>query len=92
MRNIIVRSIRGFHYTVKAANIETSTVDTITVSVPTNLKRPERQLQKYMPEHYTFMAMVGDPVPNCAKFYMETKDFMQYAKPYEPKSDDVVEE
>lgn len=92
MRNIIVRSIRQFDYTVKAANIETSTVDTITVSVPTNLKHPDRQLQKYMPEHYTFMAMVGDPVANCKKYYMETKEFMSYAKPYEAQTDDVVED
>ena len=90
MRNIIVRSIRQFDYTVKAANIETSTVDTITVHVPTNLKHPDKQLQKYMPEHYTFMAMIGDPTPTCTKWYMETKDFMEQAKPYEPKDGDEI--
>lgn len=92
MRNIIVRSIREFKYTVKAANIATSTVDTIEVSVPTNLKHPDRQLQKYMPENYTFMAMVADPVPTCSKWYMETKDFMKSAKPYTPHADDEIDE
>lgn len=92
MRNIIVRSIRSFDYTVKAANIETSSVDTITVSVPTNLKHPDRQLQKYMPEHYTYMASLGDPVPNCKKYFMLTKDFLANAKPYEPQEGDEIDE
>lgn len=92
MRNIVVRTIKQFDYTVKAANIETSTVDTITVHVPTALKHPDRLLQKYMPEHYTYMAMVGDPVPTCTKWYVETKDFMAMAKPYTPNDDDEITE
>lgn len=90
MRNIVVRSIRSFAYTVKAANIETSTVDTITVSVPTALKHPDRQLQKYMPKHYTFMATISDPVPQCEKYYMTTDEFISNAKPYTPEDGDEI--
>lgn len=45
MRNIIVRSIKSFEYTCKAANINTCTVDTITVKTPTNLKIQRDSLQ-----------------------------------------------
>lgn len=92
MRNIIVRSIKSFEYTCKAANINTCTVDTITVKTPTNLKHPERQLAKYMPEGYTFMATIGDPTPTIEKYFMETKTFLANAKPYVPQEGDEVEE
>lgn len=82
MRNIVVRSVRSFEYTVKAANITTSTVEEIKVNTGTVLKRPEIQLKRYMPDGYVFMMQVGDPVSKCDKRYMTTEDFMAHSLPY----------
>ena len=91
MRNIVVRSIRAFEYTVKAANISTSTVETITVTAGSLLKHPEKQLAKYMPDGYVFMTMTGEPVAKCEKRYMTTEDFMAASKPYTPQDGNNVE-
>lgn len=92
MRNIVVRSVRNFAYTVKAANVSASTVETITVSASSALKKPEKQLAKYMPEGYVFINLVSGPEVNCAKYFMETEEFMKHAQLYVPEKDDEVTE
>lgn len=92
MRNIIVRSVRMFDYICNVANKETQSFETITVSVPTNLKNPEKKIQKYIPSNYVFISFVNSsPELIIIKYFMETKDFMQYAKPYIPSANDVIE-
>lgn len=91
MRNIVVRSIRAFDYTVKAANINTSSVEEITVSAGSMLKHPENQLKKYMPDGYVFMTVIGEPVAKCEKRYMTTEEFMAASKPYIAEDGDNVE-
>lgn len=91
MRNIVVRSIRAFEYTVKAANINTNSVDTITVTAGSQLKHPETQLKKYMPDGYVFMTLIGEPVAKCEKRFMTTEDFMSASQPYIEQEGDNVE-
>ena len=91
MRNIVVRSIRAYQYTVKAANINTSSVETITVNASSKFKNPESQLKKYMPEGYVFMTIIGEPVAMCEKRFMTTDDFMAMSQPYVAQDGDKVE-
>ena len=92
MRNIVVRSIRNFEYTIKAANVEASTIETIKVNAPSNLKHPEKQLAKYVPAGYVYVTLVSGPVVNVAKYFMETDEFMKHAEVYIPETDDVTDE
>lgn len=90
-RNKVVRSVRSFLYTVKAANKESCTVDTFTVSVPTNLKHPEKSLKNYMPDNYVFIAVDGEPRANISYYACSIEDFMAIAKPYTPSPDEATE-
>lgn len=82
MRKIITRTIISYVYNCNVANISKQSFESIPVETTVILKHPERQLQKKMPDGYTFISTNGEPEVKQTKLYMELKDFIAAAKPY----------
>lgn len=91
MRKIITRTIVSYVYNCNVANMEKQSLETIPVETTVILKHPERQLPKKMPGGYTFISTTGEPEIKQTKLYMELKDFIAAAKPYEKQDGDVEE-
>lgn len=90
MRKLITRTIKSFVYTCKAANAETEKFEEIKVKTSVILKHPERQLQKLMPEGYTFIRFIGEPENTSEIRAMLLSDFIANSFAYEKQADDEV--
>ena len=80
--SVVTRTIETTKATVKVANLNTSTIEDVTVTLPRTYKNDEaimKAVSKTLPAHQKALTVVAAEV-NSAIYGMTETDFLKYAK------------